>query len=285
MLLLGLWPADSKADTWDLPHDSTNHSENGQFQFFVAIGSAQSHNEARGTLSRKSSDNWEGVWTNRLVNQVSPASVCMADSGRYVVTFDEHGAVGQNPVVIYGEDGRLIANLTLSDLKLLNYSKISRSVSSYWWDEYAVIIFGPTTKSDGEPWERTLEDSLFIRLHWGEVIQIDLASGKVRDTAWWESLPPASATALKGAVNTYLDSTWQRLAREYFRKENFYPDPTYLGMTGLLLVRQLHLHDALPLLKEIAATERFQSWHAPPLKDRQPSNVHELALAAIAEIE
>ena len=281
----GLLSAELKADSWAAPSDSTHQSDNGQFQFSVTIGDILSRKKPTGTLRRKTGEHWEVVWTNRLVNQVKPIQVIVTDSGRYVVTFDEYHAVGNNPVVIYGENGRLIANLTLEELKLANHPKISRSVSSYWWNEKAIMLFGPPAKPGGEPWRRTLEDSLFIRLYWGEVIEIDLASGKVRDAAWHGSLPPDQAATLRTATDTHLGETWRRLAGKYFRKENFAPDPTWAGVTGILLVGQLRLREALPLLREIAATGRFQSWGAPSWKPGQEGNVCALARAAIAEIE
>ena len=287
LALLWLLPAASKADTWAMPVDSTYHSENGQFQFLVGVGnfSGSPRKEPRGTLHRKSGAQWEVVWTNRLVNRISPVHVMIHDSGLYVVTFDEHHSVGQNPVVIYGKDGGLIANLSLADLGLENHPNISRSVSSYWWNESAIMIFGPSPKTGGEPWRETLQNSLFIRLYWGEVIAIDLASGKVRDSAWWKNLASEYATALKSASEAYLEATWRRLAREYLRKENWYPYPKGNGVTGILLAGQLRLREALPLLREIEATERFQYWAAPRWNSGSDGNVRALARTAIAEIE
>ena len=52
---------------------------------------------------------------------------------------------------------------------------------------------------------------------------------------------------------------------------------------GFLLARQLRLREALPLLREIVATGRFQGWAAPEWKGAD--NLQELAQAAIAEID
>ena len=287
LALLCLLPAAAKADEWALPADSTYQSQNGQFQFVVAVGSlsVSPPKEPSGTLRRKSGAQWEGVWTNQLVNGISPVQAMVHDSGRYVVTFDEYHSVGQNPVVIYGEHGRLIAHLSLADLKLENHPKITRSVSSYWWNEYAVLLFGPSPMTGNKPWRRNLEDSLFIRLFWGEVVDIDLASGKVRDDAWWKGLAPEHATAMMRAKNDYLNATWLRLARDYMRKENFNPNPKYAGIQGILLAGQLRLRESLPLLREIAATDRLQHWAAPMWKTGRDANVRALARAAIAEIQ
>jgi hypothetical protein len=285
LALLGLLAAEAKADSWALPQDSTYESANGRFQFFVALRGSQGVKGPSGTLRRKSGDQWEPVWTNQLVDRVIPVQVRVPDSGRYVVTFDEYHSVGQHPVVIYGESGRLIAHLTLADLRLENHPYISRSVSSYHWNESAMFLFGPAAKAGAGSPERMLEDSLFIRLYWGEVIPIDLATGKVRDAAWGKTLTPQQAAALKKGADDFLEATWLRLAREYFRKENFTPNPKDVGIKGLLLVRQLRLREALPLLREIAATEQFRNWAAPRWGNWQGGNVQELARAVLAELE
>jgi hypothetical protein len=95
----------------------------------------------------------------------------------------------------------------------------------------------------------------------------------------------AQADRLKKATADYLDTTWHRLARDYLRKENFDPDPTDKGVKGILLAEQLRLPERLPLLRDIAATERFKHWSAPRWKADGFNNVRELARAAITEIE
>lgn len=288
--MLVLFFTAAKADKWELPRDTTCYSDNGQYQFFLAVKQFDVPSETRpsGLLSRKAAGRWEGVWTNRLANQTSPVQVMVPNSGRYVVTFDEYHSVGENPVVIYGAKGRLIANLTLADLGLENHPNISRSVSSYWWNKYAIMVFGPPATPASGPWKRILQDSLFIRLFWGEVIAIDLASGKVRNADWWKGMAPAQATAMRAATEAYLDATWRRLARTYMRKETFAPDAKGVGVTGIqgiLIVGQLRMREALPLLREIAVTERFKYWSAPRWKPGQEGNVCALARAVIAEIE
>jgi hypothetical protein len=100
------------------------------------------------------------------------------DSGRFVVTFDEWHHVGTNPLVIYGGEGELIAHFSVADLGLEGHPRIARSVSSYRWDEHAIMLFGPVAGDDPAPWRRKLEETLFKRLYWGEDLAIDLATGK-----------------------------------------------------------------------------------------------------------
>jgi len=210
--------------------------------------------------------------------------VLIPDSGRYVVTLDEWHAVGTNPVVIYDAAGKLVAHLKLEDLNLANHPKITQSVSSYHWNEYAFVIFGPRnsatlTNADA----KRLEDMLFIRLHWGEIITIDLKTGAVRHGEWWQ-LPPGEDQPLKIATKAFLEAKWEELAEKYFRPEKFEPDPSDEGTKGLMLSAQLKRKKAIPLLRKIANTERFQGWAAPPL-DGESTNVRDYARRALEEIE
>ena len=87
------------------------------------------------------------------------------------------------------------------------------------------------------------------------------------------------------ATKDYLDATWLPLARQYLRKENFEPDPTEKGIKGILLAGQLRLREAQPLVRDVAATDRFESWGAPVLKGGpHGSNLRELATAVLGEI-
>ncbi len=58
------------------------------------------------------------VWERTLPNEVAPASALVSSDARFVVTFDNWGALGHGPhvVVIYDADGQLIRSLSLSDI-------------------------------------------------------------------------------------------------------------------------------------------------------------------------
>ena len=267
------------ADTWQAPTTATYRSENASFEVVVT----PARGAPRATLRQKDGQPWITVWDAQLINKLAPVSAMVHDSGRYVVTFDEWSSVGEKPVVIYGKGGHLVAELKLADLNLERHRNIEQSVSSYWWNQDAIMLFGPSAEKDGEPWQRTLENSLFIRLYWGEVLAIDLADGKLRDDRWWNTYPKDQKDKLQKATSKYLDAAWHRLAGEYLRKSNFDPDPRANGAAGILLASQLHLREALPLLRELAATKRFRGWAAPRWMGAM--NLQELAQIAIAEIE
>jgi hypothetical protein len=281
-MLLCMAPVPSvRADSWALPSVTKIRSENGAFE--LVITPASEKGSASAILRKTQGESSTSLWEAKLVNKVAPVSAKVTDSGRYVATFDEWHSVGTKPVVIYGDGGRLVAELSRADLKLEDHPNITMSVSSYWWDEHAIMLFGPRAEKGGEPWQQSIEDSLFIRLYWGEVIAIDLASGKVRNDPWWSTYPKDQQDKLKKATNAYLDATWHRLADDYLRKANFEPDPSYNGVTGILLAGQLRLREALPLLHELAGIERFGGWAAPRWKGA--NNLKELVKIAVAEIE
>jgi hypothetical protein len=273
------------ADDWGLPTDSTYRSDNGRYEFTVHILN-QLKGGSVGILRRKEGDGWERLWERPLANGVCPVTAMVMDSGEFVVTFDEHYSVGINPVVIYGKGGMLIRKLSLADLKLEKHPKIMMSVSSYWWNRDAIMVFGPPAGNGQQGWQTALADTLFVRLYWGEVISIDLASGRVRDAAWWAERVGTDSNLLRLGSKKYLDATWLRLARLYLRKDNFgLQSATDKGVLGILLAGQLRLREAAPLLREIAAEDQFSHWSAPHLKGGAFGNLQALAAAALKEIE
>lgn len=92
---------------------------------------------ARGRLEvRSPGGRWTTVWDKPLVNDVAPVDVLVAPSGRVVATLDNWHFVGRgdNVLVFYGADGRLIRSLKLSDLLPDYYIKaLPSSVSSTQW--------------------------------------------------------------------------------------------------------------------------------------------------------
>jgi hypothetical protein len=289
VLIAGMVPA--RADTWAAPKDQEFRSAGGEFVFKVRVAALPhpQRGECRGGLSRLHAGQSRQLWERPLVNRISPVRAMVHDSGRFVVTFDEWHGVGTNPVVIYGGGGELIARLSLADLGLEGHPRITRSVSSYWWNDHAILLFGPGAGDHPTPWRRKLEETLFIRLYWGEVVAIDLATGKRLRRDDPRGLAAGPARFLARETARFLDESYRRLAREYLREENFFrPDPTTEGVRGILLAMQLRLREPLPLLRKIAATERFAGWGAPGTgwgQDARHSDLKTLAEAAIREIE
>ncbi|HEX8217186.1 MAG TPA: hypothetical protein VF577_06955 [Allosphingosinicella sp.] len=149
LLALSLSAAAS-ADSWPMPERHSHFSADRRTRLVVTPNRALARHyiegpasaqrpggRARGRLERRGSDGrWRRLWDMALVNEVSPVSALVADSGDYVVTFDNWGGVGTggDVVVIYGAGGRLVRSLALSDLLPEDYIlALPRTFSSIWW--------------------------------------------------------------------------------------------------------------------------------------------------------
>jgi hypothetical protein len=78
------------------------------------------------------------VWERTFVNEIAPMDVLIADDGRYVVTIDDYGrtGLGDNAVVIYDAEGKLMNRYKLSDFlsqEEIDGPEIPRSASSIFW--------------------------------------------------------------------------------------------------------------------------------------------------------
>ena len=124
---------------------------------------------SQGTLVTRAPDGSETtMWTRELVN--IPVSAFVADDGKYVVTFDTWARLGyEHALVIYGDRGAVIVDYDLE--ALLSKDEIAASVvhtmSARRWLQGANIAFG------------TGGHDIVITLHWGRMIRVALATGKI----------------------------------------------------------------------------------------------------------
>ncbi len=156
-LSLSIVPAPACADSWALPTTTSYVSPGGcaritivpraledQLSYFEdkvekvepAGQKAGGADTAQARLERRAGERWETVWEGRIVNEVAPVSAIVRDDGAYAVTFDNWHGVGYGPnvVAIYGEKGRLVRALSLTDLVPEDYvAALPRSVSSMRW--------------------------------------------------------------------------------------------------------------------------------------------------------
>lgn len=111
-----------------------------------AANSDQTRPMAR--LELQEAGGWRTVWTEPLVNDVAPVKALVANGGRYLVTFDNWHmvGVGDDVVVIYDAQGKLVRKFGLDDLLPPSYIPLlPRSVSSLWWSgEHALAEEGDT---------------------------------------------------------------------------------------------------------------------------------------------
>jgi TonB family protein len=94
-------------------------------------------NWPKATLSRRQQpSHYQELSRFRLVNDVSPQSAIISDSGRYIVTFDNWFAIGfgEDVVVIYRQDGSLVRKLGLSDFLTEDFIRgLGQSTSMIAW--------------------------------------------------------------------------------------------------------------------------------------------------------
>ena len=128
---------------------------------------------AQGTVVTLGDDGRETVmWSRELVN--IPVRAFVADDGTHVVTLDTWAKLGyEHSLGIYGEQGAVVADYSLD--ALLPADEIARSVrhtaTTRPWLQDAAISFD----------ERG--DAIVIALHWGKVIRVALATGKIESAS------------------------------------------------------------------------------------------------------
>lgn len=158
------------ADSWPGPRPQVYASANGTYRFKTRppqlnTWSGKSH----GALVTMAADGTEmAVWSRELVN--IPVSAYVANDGKHVVTLDTWAKLGyEHALVIYREDGSVVTDYDLD--VMLSGDEIANSVvhtmSARRWLQGATIAF-----------DRGAEH-VVITLHWGKVLRVALATGKV----------------------------------------------------------------------------------------------------------
>ena len=171
MSAFGIASAIVSADSWPGSRPQVYASANGTYRFKTLppqlnTWSGKSH----GTLVTMAAAGGTetAVWSRDLVN--IPVSAYVANDGKHVVTLDTWAKLGyEHALVIYGEDGAVVTDYDLD--VLLSGDEIANSVvhtmSARRWLQGATIAF-----------DRRAEH-VVITLHWGKVLRVALATGKV----------------------------------------------------------------------------------------------------------
>lgn len=154
-----LWSGVASADVWPPPAPKIYESANGAFRLTVTRRAfagalpyfrdkvsgrskpgqdpASAQRQASGLLERRDDEGrWIAQWSEPLVNDVAPVDAVVANSGEYVVTFDNwHSTgLGDHVVVIYDGEGQLVRSLRLDDfLPPEQIAGFHRTASSLWW--------------------------------------------------------------------------------------------------------------------------------------------------------
>ena len=171
-------------------------------------------------------------WSRYSINKVAPIQCFISNSGNYVVTLDEWGEFGSFPVVIYGPHGKPIRVHDINSLGLDNdkdLDKITITISSLRWNEDAIMFFGPR------------EELVFIRLHWGTTLIIDLHDGGL-----YGDNDDKRAEQQRLALDQYAIKKTKELPLAKLISENLLE-----RNTGAIVAGQLRIHASIPRLKEL----------------------------------
>jgi hypothetical protein len=226
------------ADEWPSIEKKEFKSRSGKYVFVITPHEdwPDHPGHCKGVLFKINGGKLTEVWSRYLINNVGPVHVFVTDSGRYVVTMDEWHRVGKLPVVIYGFRGDLIYVHNIKSLGLEDdIEHIKMTISSYWWNEDAIIFFGPK------------EEYLFIRLHWGKMLVIELWNGELCDKNWHE---------LNRKKWKKLHNYGKKKTEEIALAKLNSPDPDE-RKTGALIVGQLKIRKAIPRLKELLCDKAY----------------------------
>jgi len=114
----------------------------------------------------------------------------------------------------------------------------------------AIFIFGPPAAAGKESWQRLPEDSLFIGLHWGDVIAIEIwtAQGPRRGVVE-KRVRPMKPVRLKQATDEYLKRPCTDWPASISVQRALSPTPQPKAFKESSLSGQLRLKEALPLLQ------------------------------------
>lgn len=242
MLLFLACAGPAAADSWSPPETTITYSSNNMWRLIVTPNNpgvmprSNRTKRATGVLEHRQGARWTRVWQRPLVNAIKPASALIADDGQHVVTFDNWGNIGNgdNVVVIYGGDGKLIRSLRLTQLIPQYY--IDGLLRTYWsvdWQneeqarigkqDVTLFINGISSGPEGEPQYRPDPNSALP-------LRITLATGHVHDLTVEQrrAILPTACAAHRSKVAEYngdADLSYQmgifptRLAHRYVAPE------------------------------------------------------------------
>jgi len=81
------------------------------------------------------------IWNKPLINLTSPVNAIVANDGKSVVTFNEWGWLGlTRTIVIYGEMGELIKEISLEEISPFPIEQYLRSISSIHWGGHGAYL-------------------------------------------------------------------------------------------------------------------------------------------------
>ncbi len=219
------------------------------------------------------------VWKRYLINNIAPAKVLVADSGKYVVTVGDWGQLDTVPLVVYGAHGE-VRKLLTSDTPLPGVTTADYCAAVLGDGSMrALLYFGPG------------DITLFIHLAGNETYALWLEDGELTggDSYWHAIINLGMSHEEWAALEAFAGKRLAELAMEYIQS----PDAR-LRETGAIVAGELHLRDAIPQLQQILQDQpqdldprkvgtKFFGGMSRPRFD--PAQAARLALIEIAEYQ
>jgi len=155
----------ARADDWAAPTTKYVKSDSGRYRAVLVPGEAKKP----GTLTLyddKDPVHPKRMYQRKLVNQVAPVRILVADGGQ-LATVDEWGNAGyKHALVIYDKKGKVVVDCALEHLLLPEeLAAVDTTTSSRWW----------RAKEEGDVWLDA--SAVLIKTAAGPVMRVELASG------------------------------------------------------------------------------------------------------------
>ena len=228
---VGWHPIAARADEWKPAKQREFASDDKRYVFRVSPERREAIPRmgfCKGELFEDTAGARRLVWWRYLINNTAPVRAYVSNSGDFVVTMDEWEHVGTLPVVIYERYGSLVCVHSLESLGLNRSSEhIECSVGSRWWNDNALILFGPK------------DEFLSVRLHWGEVLDIRLRDGRVLQK---DDLEPNERRAFEKNMTRRAEKEVLRLLQSEDPEDR---------RSGAIHAGRLRIRDAEPRLREL----------------------------------
>jgi len=159
--------ATARADDWAAPTTKYVKSDSGRYRAVVVPGESggKKHAGSVTLFDDKDAVHPKKLYQRKLVNEVAPVQILVADGGQ-LVTIDEWSHAGfAHSIVLDDKKGKVVVDCALEQVLMPEEMKsVDESESSRWW------------RAKEQPvWLE--EGALFIKSAWGPVLRFDLASG------------------------------------------------------------------------------------------------------------
>ncbi len=165
--LVALTAGAARADDWARPSTKYVKSDSGRYRAVLVPGEAKKPGSLT-LYDDKDPVHPKRLYQRKLVNQVAPVRILLADGGQ-LATVDEWGNAGyKHALVIYDKKGKVVVDCALEHLLLPEeLAAVDTTTSSRWWRD----------KEDGDRDTWLDGAAVLIKTAAGPVMRFELASG------------------------------------------------------------------------------------------------------------